>query len=69
MITHTRSIRAFAPGGVVKPKAEPTAQLEPFVIIQTDDYVEPRTSFFRGVVIALVGAIPVWAWIILSIIR
>jgi hypothetical protein len=69
MITHTRSNRAFASGGLVEAKAEPTAQLESYEIIQTDNYAKLRTTFFRGVVIALIGAIPVWAWIILSIVR
>ena len=69
MITNTRSIRAFAPGGLAQTDAEAPTQSESLRPAQADKRAKPRATFFRGVFIALAVAIPVWSWIILSILR
>ena len=63
MISNDSLIRSFAPSRDIKVREEAPQSS------QTDHPAEPRPSFFRGVVVALAVALPVWAWIILWSIR
>jgi hypothetical protein len=63
MIGNDSLIRTFAPSSPLEVREESPRSS------QTERPAEPRPSFFRGVIIALAVALPVWAWVIMSSIR
>ena len=36
---------------------------------KSNDPTEPKSSFFRGVAVGLGVVVPLWAWVVLSIIH
>ena len=63
MISTDSLISEFAAGSLVK-----TQDHAPRSAQTGHPTAEPKTSFFRGVIIGLAVAVPVWAWIITSIV-
>ena len=42
---------------------------EPVDALASDSGVPPRKSFFRGVAVGLAIMIPVWAWLLIRLVR
>jgi hypothetical protein len=63
MISNDSLIRAFAPGSLIKPQEDLPGS-------GTRDYSnELSPSFFHGLTVGIVLAVPVWALVIVSSIR
>jgi hypothetical protein len=61
MINIGNIISEFAPGSLTTPQDDLRCSGE------KDCQAGPKTSFFRGVAVGLAVAIPVWVWLIWSI--
>ena len=63
MISNDSLVCYFAPGSPAAPQGDMP------LLGKSNDPTEPKSSFFRGVAVGLGVVVPLWAWVVLSIIH